>query len=285
MSQTLPSRVLFKSMAATVLLLSGCENATESVAPAPEKSANINQPESPRVVTEPQFKYSQLALSENQKMRYTTLLPREYSPDKTYPLVLGLHFGGRVTPYFGGKLIQSLLQPGLYDLAMIVAPDSLNGRWNTPENEAALLKLINEVESKHKIDPQRRVLTGFSMGGQGTWTFGAKHQDMFSAAIPIAGRPSQTDVSWTIPLYVIHSRADTVVPIEPTQEYVRKLREEGTDVEFIELDDIPHYETVRFAGPLHDAIPWIQNIWADGNKAPSPDTRSKDTDKLSNDSE
>lgn len=75
-------------------------------------------------------------------------------------------------------------------------------------------------------DPKRTAVTGFSMGGVGTWHIGSRHSQLFTAAIPVAGRPAgQKD--WKTPLYVIHAPADEVFPIGESAELRSRLEGQG----------------------------------------------------------
>jgi predicted esterase len=73
--------------------------------------------------------------------------------------------------------------------------------------------------------------------------------------------PGLVDVDWQIPLYVIHSRADEIVPLESTQAVVDRLRENGASVEWVVLDDITPYQTGRFVDLLRAVVPWIKKAW------------------------
>lgn len=206
-----------------------------------------------------------LKLADGENLRYTIRLPGEYSSDKPVPLIVALHYGyrGRTPqPWYGRGMIEALVEPALSELdAIVIAPDSLGGGWNTKRNDSAVIELMDHIEKNYSIDKQRTLLMGFSMGGHGTFHFGGHHQDRFRAAIPIAARPSTT-TEWKIPLYVIHSKADEVVKIGPTQAYVEKIKAAGADVTFAVVDDLPHFQTPRFAEPLKEAIPWIKKVWA-----------------------
>ncbi|MDP6447453.1 MAG: prolyl oligopeptidase family serine peptidase [Pirellulaceae bacterium] len=206
-----------------------------------------------------------LELSNGRSMRYTLSLPATHDANRAAPMILALHYGGPVTPYYGRGMIEMLVGPALGELnAIIVAPDSIAGRWNNDANERAVLELIDHLKTEFKIAENQTLVTGFSMGGAGTWYFASRHQDLFSAAIPIAGRPLNDgdQVEWKIPLYVIHSRADTVVPLKPTQQAVEALREKDVEVEFVIVEGLDHFDTPRFAEPLRDAAPWIRNVWS-----------------------
>ena len=151
--------------------------------------------------------------------------------------------------------LQWFLNVGRHD-----APDSIAGRWTNETNEAAVMQIIDSVVASYNIDTAKTLLTGYSMGAKGTWYLAGRNQHRFSAAIPIAGRPAdKTD--WQIPLYIIHSRQDEVVPLAPTQEYVERLKSNGYDVRLIVIEGVTHFEIPGFAGPLREAVPWIRDVW------------------------
>jgi predicted peptidase len=194
-------------------------------------------------------------------LRFTLSIPKGYSDQTPSPLIVALHYGGEVTPFYGRGMIDVLVGPALKDRdAIIVAPDSIARGWTNPKNETAVMEIMDIIIENYNVDTSRTLLTGFSMGGKGTWYLAGRNQDRFSAAIPIAGSPT-TDVDWKIPLYVIHSRQDRVVPLGPTQQYVDGLKSKESDVTLVVIDGVSHYETPRFAKPLRAAVPWIKKVW------------------------
>lgn len=196
--------------------------------------------------------------------RYTISIPDGYKPAKPVPLVLALHYGGTVTPYYGKPFLANLVEPALRKLgAIIVAPDCTAGRWTDPQAETDVLALLDHVEKTWAIDPSMTLITGYSMGGMGTWALAARHQDRFAAAVILAGQPQPeiADVAWRIPLYVIHSRDDEVVPLAPTAEMVKVLQARGVDVELVVVEGLTHYQVPRFVPYLRAAVPWIKKAW------------------------
>jgi poly(3-hydroxybutyrate) depolymerase len=47
--------------------------------------------------------------------------------------------------------------------------------------------LVLRLETEYRIDPGRVYLTGLSLGGFGTWSYGLRHPERFAALVPIAG--------------------------------------------------------------------------------------------------
>jgi len=195
---------------------------------------------------------------------YAISIPANYSPSKPVPLILALHFGvgGGDAAGAGGDMVEILIGPALAQLgAIIVAPDSVRGNWSTPENEKAVNALLDMVFARYAIDKKKVAVTGYSMGGTGSWHFAEKFPQIFSAAIPIAGTPSESAAGWRLPVLAIHSRDDQVAPFGPTEARIAQLQKAGVNARLILLTGITHYETDRFQGALRQAVPWLREIW------------------------
>lgn len=205
-----------------------------------------------------------LALTDGSLIRYTIIIPDGYTGSEAVPLIMALHYGGQVTPYYGRDFLELLIKPALGDLgAIIVAPDSRHGPWASEKGEADVLVLLDHLVAAYNIDTERTLLTGYSLGGMGTWYIVGRHQGRFAAALPIAAypQPDSTTIPWTIPLYIIHSRADELIPLQMSLDAAATLEAQGVDVQMVVLEGVSHYETYRFVEPLHKAIPWINSVW------------------------
>ena len=193
-------------------------------------------------------------------LHYAISVPRDYHREPV-PLILALHFGGDPRGA-GHAMLQILIQPALGALgAVIVAPDSLGGGWSTAANERAVNELLAAVEKKYVIDSTRVIVTGFSMGGQGTWYWGDKYPNRFSAAIPLAGTPTPSATTWRIPVFAVHSRDDQVQPIGPTEQRIADLKKRGINAQIVVVTGIQHFETDRFVDGLRQAVPWVKDVW------------------------
>jgi predicted peptidase len=152
------------------------------------------------------------------EMRYAISVPAGYeaSARNPRPLILALHPGGR-SEYYGSWFMQSIVEPALRGWeAVIVAPDVPDERWATEQSERAVLSLLDDVLSRHSINRTRILITGFSMGGRGTWYLATRHPDLFTGAIVMATGPGEGTLESlaAMPLYIIHSPDDGVVPYE-----------------------------------------------------------------------
>lgn len=199
------------------------------------------------------------------QQRYTISIPHGYSIDEPSPLILALHWGGPRYPYMGKDFLLGLAKPALEELkAIIVAPDCKQDDWVNSESETDILELLTFLKDHYSLDPQRTLVTGYSLGGIGAWYLGAKHQDLFNGVLPISALPPSEaiEIQWNIPIYVIHSRQDEIFPFINTESYVNRIKTDGAPVTLVLLDDLPHFDTWCFIEPLHAALPWIKEIWS-----------------------
>ena len=213
------------------------------------------------------FHKRMLNLESGTVLRYAIYIPKKFSADKPAPLIIALHFGGHVTPYYGLHFMQLLVQPALRGLnALIIAPDCPVNGWANSASESAVIELIEHIKEKYNIDREKVLLTGFSMGGMGTWYIAARHPDLFSAAIPISSSTDEDTLNRIkgIPFYVIHSTGDKVLPFKDVKGLVKKLKKRGYPVRLKVLWDVNHYNTAAFEDSLREAIPWIKKVWKKG---------------------
>ncbi|MEM0907476.1 MAG: alpha/beta fold hydrolase [Pseudomonadota bacterium] len=113
----------------------------------------------------------------------------------------------------------------------VIAPNGLerpNSRFGPgwffrPESpgrrdELAFTKsIITHAADTHNIDPQKVVLTGYSIGGSLVWYLACQDADLAAAYTPYAGgfwRPHPTDCDGPVKLLHTHGWRDQTVPLE-----------------------------------------------------------------------
>jgi len=113
--------------------------------------------------------------------QYSIYVPTDYSPKKSYPVVFYLHGGGRgrFHPDQGKRnMVSDRLRDNkratdagysrnVFDFIgyILVSPVKPVAKWNAK----VFKRLLAHVRSKVSVDENRVYVTGFSMGGQGTW--------------------------------------------------------------------------------------------------------------------
>lgn len=108
-------------------------------------------------------------------------------------LALGLHGGGAGSGDCGSSASQFGGPLSSLDLSAVfpeVLVKTERGWTDPPETEKWVLELLRAARRTWDIDPNRVYVTGHSMGGFGTWTYGAIHADLFAAGAAFAGAPS-----------------------------------------------------------------------------------------------
>lgn len=205
-----------------------------------------------------------LPVAELGTITYGISVPSDYDRSRPRPLVLALHPGGDRVAYYGSRFMQQVVLPGLGDLgAVVVAPDCPARSWTDPMADRAVMALLEQVRQDYAIDSRRILVTGFSMGGRGTWFMASRHADLFTGAIamaaPIGDEP--LDRRGLIPTYVIHSRDDLVVPFPLAERAARQLEALGRPIQFEELRGLGHQDMDRYVDALRRAGRWIAERW------------------------
>lgn len=164
------------------------------------------------------------------------LLPRQYEPRAhRYPLVVSLHGSGE-----RGTDNQAQLTNGLSVFAtlrdkhpcVVVAPqlpldETWGGSWYGGETagQRMLVAIVRELRGRDSIDPQRIYGVGYSMGAIGLWDLLARHPDLFTAAVLVAGDLdlARSRALTKFPLWAIVGGSDAVVSPDHTRAFARLL--------------------------------------------------------------
>ncbi len=97
------------------------------------------------------------------------------------------------------------------------------GSWNawqhqTRRDDIAFLRtVVADATKRFNLDPERIILSGFSLGGMMTWRVACSAPDTFTAYAPIAGllwRPLPARCEGPVRLFHTHGWSDPVVPLE-----------------------------------------------------------------------
>jgi predicted peptidase len=175
---------------------------------------------------------------------YLVYLPADYDQDKAklWPLVIFLHGSGErgsdVQLVRKTGLTQTLEQRGATPYVMIAPQCPLGGGWNT----GALDKLLDLALADYRVDKKRVVLTGLSMGGYGTWKWGAERPERFAALIPICGggKPESAASLKGMPIWGFHGDADPAVKLTAGQAMIDAAKKGGADAKFTIYPGVGH---------------------------------------------
>lgn len=199
---------------------------------------------------------------------YGLYLPKNYDPQKKYPLVVMLHGAGSnhrlaLRRVFGKSnangetdVEASRYFPQWNDVDYIVASPYARGTAGYQGIvEKDVLDVLADVKKRFNIDEDRTYLTGLSMGGGGTLWIGMTHPDIWAAIAPVCpAPPNGTDAlamnALNVPAHFFHGDADPAVKVDISRNWVKTLKEFGSTVEYQE-----------YPGVFHDS--WV-NAYKDG---------------------
>jgi predicted peptidase len=197
-------------------------------------------------------------------MRYGISVPDDYQPGQARPLVLALHPGGERPAFYGSLYLVRFFMAALKDLgAIMVAPDCPTRTWTDAESDQAVMALLADVMREYTVDRKKVLITGYSMGGRGTWFMAARHPDFFTGAIPIAGTPDgqPLDTLARMPTYIIHSSSDEVVPPGPDQRAAAQLEALSRPVKLEIVEGRGHFDTGSYMAAFARAVTWVASRW------------------------
>lgn len=190
---------------------------------------------------------------------YLLFLPSDYHDSgKDYPLVLFLHGAGERGDNLDKVGIHGPPQQareGRDFPFILVAPQCPEDEW---WNTDTLIALLDEVEKRYRVDPDRIYVTGLSMGGYATWGLAVQQPHRFAAVLPICGggSPSKAEVIKHLPVWVFHGDADEVVHIDESRKMVDALEAAGGNVKFTVYPGVGHDSWTRtYNNP--DVYEWL----------------------------
>jgi pimeloyl-ACP methyl ester carboxylesterase len=108
-------------------------------------------------------------------------------------LVLGLHGGGAGAGDCGqaqGSFAGPISDVGMRGVYPEVLKKTEYGWTDPPETEKWVMDLVRCARLTWGVDANHVYVTGHSMGGYGTWTYGSIYADVFAGAAAFAGAPT-----------------------------------------------------------------------------------------------
>jgi predicted peptidase len=213
---------------------------------------------------------------------YQVFVPRHWSPDREWPVVLFLHGSGERGSDNQAQLKQGL-PPWLKEHgdgfpAVVVAPQAPEGTiWDGAQEQAALAAMEDSVQAYHG-DRSRLYITGLSMGGYGAWQFAVDHPGLFAAAAVVCGAVRAPDdmpelvvhgtpaggnpYQWVaarvkpMPVWIFHGEVDDVVPPSEARNMYAALLKAGDDVRYTQFPGVNHGSWVP-AYATAELWPWM----------------------------
>jgi predicted peptidase len=200
--------------------------------------------------------------------RYLVYVPREWSKDKKWPVILSLHGVGErgddglFSTEIG--LAKGIRRKASAYPFVAVFPQCRNGMtWSDKLMQEMAMAALEAVIKEFRGDRERLHLTGLSMGGFGAWDMAMRYRGTWATVVvvcgglkPLAAFPEihsqQIDLNLpepyaevakrigNVPVWIFHGAKDATVPVEESRRMNDALRAAGNTVRFTEYPDVGH---------------------------------------------
>ncbi len=187
---------------------------------------------------------------------YRLLLPVNYDPAHTYPLLVFLHGAGvrgndnetqvnRMPRVFVNDTFRNV-----YPCIFVVPQCPLKDTWvnfagfpqslhatDTPTTSARLvLELVKQLSARKSVDKKRIYLTGLSMGGEGTLDLMARNPKLFAAGVAICpvADTAHAEILKHKPIWLFHGDNDAINNVVYSRIMVEALKKKGSSVRYTE---------------------------------------------------
>lgn len=234
--------------------------------------------------TESPYTY-QVFVNNEGTLKYRMLMPKDFSEEKQYPVVLFLHGAGERGSdnerqlVHGSKLFVSEENRENFPAIIIFPQCPKDSYWSNatvnrstkpitldyplgkPPKEplSLVMQLMEDYLNKPYVDKNKIYVGGLSMGGMGTFEILYRRPDMFAAAFAICGggNPDSTkEYATKTELWVFHGAKDDVVNPQLSIDMVRGYLKYGGKPNFtLYADDNHNSWDSAFAEP--ELLPWL----------------------------
>lgn len=177
---------------------------------------------------------------------YSILLPPEYHPLRSYPMVVALHDDQSVDATPAERMRRAIdwwaEEAGKRGYIIIapdyLAPDAAPDYRYTAGEHGAIELAIRDAKRRFAVDSDRVFLAGQRIGANAAWDFGLGHPDLFAGVIALSGLPAKyvwayRDNVKRVPLFVAMG---DLAPAESQLifPFVKQLIAHNYDVTFYE---------------------------------------------------
>ncbi len=190
-------------------------------------------------------------------------IPKAYKPDGTWGILLLLHgLGGD-----GEQLLGAWVSRAAKERYIVIAPSAQKEPEDSDNEDNAFgaagallpqwwdyrggfpMAALSWAKRNYAHDADRVVLTGYSMGGFGSWNLGLRYADRFSGVAPMAGGMSRLEYlggaddrsrrllenGRELDLFFCHGSNDRVVMTRMSRELHAELDERGIHHTYVEV--------------------------------------------------
>lgn len=210
--------------------------------------------------TKARFERQHYISPNNDTLRYYVIKPKNYDPNKKYPLMMYYHGIGEIGEQSDlfSHFVYMFERDDSFNTGefFVILPHLLNGndRWtnswtHNPSVPLDLsLQLYKEFLSKYSIDPRQTYATGISLGGAVAWEIAHRYPGLFSNIIVMSAYVNVTDDFCKrlgkTKVYLSAGVGDGFVPVEYSRLMASKLKRGNVDLKYYEYKNCFHWSWV-----------------------------------------
>jgi poly(3-hydroxybutyrate) depolymerase/peroxiredoxin len=196
---------------------------------------------------------------------YAVFVPEGYDGTKAVPAILSLHGSGSRGSdgrrQLAHGLAKAIRRRGGGFPFLVVFPQAREGEdWTSGSaGGRRALAILDQVQRDFRIDADRIVLTGVSMGGAGTWSLAAADPRRWSAIVPVChgGDTGTAARLKDLPCWCFHGDADKMISFEQSREMIRAVEAAGGHPLYQEFAGVGHDECPDRAYAMPDLFEWM----------------------------
>lgn len=187
------------------------------------------------------------------KVPYRILLPRNFDPKKTYPMVVWLHGRDERGTDNEKQLSQGVEKyatpevQGKFPAIVVVPQCPPDDKWTTMSSALAAgqqkltpyptpvtrasFELVADLQKRFRVDGKRTSIVGISMGAFGALDWLARKPDFFGGAIAMSGG-GDVDSAATLNrsrVWFMHGEKDSLVNVDQSLKVAAAMRKAGGD--------------------------------------------------------
>jgi phospholipase/carboxylesterase len=178
---------------------------------------------------------------------FSLFVPENYTPDREWPLIVACHGGSG----HGSDFLWSWVREARTRGCILIAPTSVDRTWSImePRDDDApnLLRIVEFIGERYRLDRERMLLTGMSDGGTYTLLAGLSGTLPFTHLAPFSGvlHPLLLDNGGMIraagmPVYLVHGVLDWMFSVERARMAAELLGKAGAQITYREIEDLSH---------------------------------------------
>jgi poly(3-hydroxybutyrate) depolymerase len=198
----------------------------------------------------------------NDSIPYRLVHPENPIPNKKYPLLIYLHGMGtrgsdneqpleKFSAFFSDSTTANkfpcyVLIPQCPENDVWVSfpgfPNSLSATTEPTPAAKSVLALIHQLITTKNIDPDRIYLTGYSMGGEGTFDLLSREPDLFACGVPLASvaDTSKANLIKDIPIWAFHGSEDNINNVKYSRLIIEAIKQKGGKPNYSEIKGVGH---------------------------------------------